>query len=191
MRWPCIVTLDGRDFYLGPHGTQSSKREYDRLVGEWQANGRRLPNQDGTSLTITELCADYWRFAKSYYVKNSRPTDEQACIKSAIKPLRSKYGRTPAVDFGPLSLEAVRQDMVKTGNSRGYINKSISRIRRMFRWAAAKQKIPVDVLQAVIPLRCARSIAHAQNYVTSDSPARYRERELRCGCGTIWKCYVR
>jgi len=27
-----IVTLDGRDFYLGPHGTRASRREYDRLV---------------------------------------------------------------------------------------------------------------------------------------------------------------
>jgi hypothetical protein len=30
-----VVTLDGRDFYLGPHGTQASRDEYDRLVGEW------------------------------------------------------------------------------------------------------------------------------------------------------------
>ena len=38
-----VVTLDGKAFYLGPWGTKTSKREYDRLVGEWQANGRRLP----------------------------------------------------------------------------------------------------------------------------------------------------
>jgi hypothetical protein len=30
-----IVTLCGRDFYLGPHGTKVSRDEYDRLVGEW------------------------------------------------------------------------------------------------------------------------------------------------------------
>ena len=34
-----IVTLDGRDGYLGPHGTKTSQREYDRLVNERQANG--------------------------------------------------------------------------------------------------------------------------------------------------------
>ena len=66
-----IVTLDGRDFYLGPHGTQTSKREYDRLVGEWQANGRRLPVEPGTVVTVTELCAAYWRFCKTYYVKKN------------------------------------------------------------------------------------------------------------------------
>ena len=37
-----VVTLDGRDFYPGRWGTQESTQTYDRLVGEWQANGRRL-----------------------------------------------------------------------------------------------------------------------------------------------------
>lgn len=38
-----VVTLSGRDFYLGPYGTASSRAEYDRLIAEWLANGRRLP----------------------------------------------------------------------------------------------------------------------------------------------------
>jgi len=33
-----IVTLSGRDHYLGPHGTAASA--YDRLTAEWIANGR-------------------------------------------------------------------------------------------------------------------------------------------------------
>ena len=41
-----IVTLSGKDFYLGPHGTNASKLEYDRLIGEWLANGRQLPSQN-------------------------------------------------------------------------------------------------------------------------------------------------
>ena len=35
-----IVTLGGRDHLLGPHGTKTSKAEYDRLIGEWLQNGR-------------------------------------------------------------------------------------------------------------------------------------------------------
>jgi hypothetical protein len=48
-----IVTLDGRDHYLGPHGSAASKAEYNRLVGEWQANGRRSPVADGDA----RICA--------------------------------------------------------------------------------------------------------------------------------------
>jgi hypothetical protein len=30
-----IVTIQGKDHYLGPYGAAASKREHDRLVAEW------------------------------------------------------------------------------------------------------------------------------------------------------------
>ena len=30
-----VVTLNGRDFYLGRHGSPASRDEYDRLIAEW------------------------------------------------------------------------------------------------------------------------------------------------------------
>ena len=35
-----VVTINGRDYYLGPHGTKASKVEYDRLITEWLSSGR-------------------------------------------------------------------------------------------------------------------------------------------------------
>lgn len=35
-----VVTLSGKDCYLGPYGTKAIRVEYDRLVGEWLAAGR-------------------------------------------------------------------------------------------------------------------------------------------------------
>ena len=29
-----VVTLSGRDFYLGPHGSKISRAEYDRVTAE-------------------------------------------------------------------------------------------------------------------------------------------------------------
>jgi hypothetical protein len=49
-----VVTLSGRDFYLGRYGTKQSKAEYQRIVGEWLAAGGSLPS-DG-DLTVAELC---------------------------------------------------------------------------------------------------------------------------------------
>ena len=49
-----VVTFDGTDFYLGPRGTKASKLEYDRLIGEWLANGRRLSSANAT-ISVTEL----------------------------------------------------------------------------------------------------------------------------------------
>jgi hypothetical protein len=36
-----VVTLGGKDHYLGPYGTMASKIEYDCLIREFLANGRR------------------------------------------------------------------------------------------------------------------------------------------------------
>jgi hypothetical protein len=67
-----VVTLDGRDFYLGLYGSRASRAEYDRLIGEWLANGRRLPVQRSAipDLTVIELAAQYLVFAQAYYVKD-------------------------------------------------------------------------------------------------------------------------
>ena len=146
-----IVTLDGKDFYLGPHGTKASKLEYDRLIGEWLANGRHLPLQSNDSpITVVQLCAEYWRFSKTYYIKNGKPTDEQAGIKAAIRHIKALYAKTMAKDFGPLALEAVRVKMIESGNSRRYINQNIGRIRRMFRWGVSKELIPVNTYQSLL-----------------------------------------
>ena len=32
-----VVTIQGRDFYLGPWKSKASRVEYDRLIGEWLA----------------------------------------------------------------------------------------------------------------------------------------------------------
>lgn len=64
-----VVTLNGRDIYLGAWNTKQSRAEYDRLIGEWLAAGRCLPKPE-TDLTIAELALRYLRFADGYYVKN-------------------------------------------------------------------------------------------------------------------------
>lgn len=60
-----VVTLSGRDFCLGPHGTRASRREYDRLIGEWLASGRQPLHVSTDQLTVAELCVRYavvkWR----------------------------------------------------------------------------------------------------------------------------------
>ena len=58
-----VVTINGQDIYLGKWNTAASKAEYDRLIAEFLANGRRLP--DSNDRTVVELLAAYTRFARS------------------------------------------------------------------------------------------------------------------------------
>lgn len=67
-----VVTISGKDHYLGPWKSRASRVEYDRLIGEWLVQGRpsTSPNRQPGKFTVVELVAAYWRYAKTYYVKN-------------------------------------------------------------------------------------------------------------------------
>ena len=144
-----VVTLNGVEHYLGPHGTKASKTQYDRLIAEWLRCDRRLQPTGGDSITVVELCARYLCFATAYYRKDGRCTRVTPAIKACIKYLRDWYGRGLAVDFGPLALKAVRQRMVDDGLSRRYINDHGARIKRMFKWAVGEQLVPAATYQAL------------------------------------------
>jgi hypothetical protein len=68
-----VVTLNGRDFYVGKWSTRASRAEYDRLIGEWLAAGRCLPGLQ-SGFTVAEIVLRYWQFATGYYQKNGEPS---------------------------------------------------------------------------------------------------------------------
>ncbi len=143
-----VVTLSGRDFYLGPHGSKASRAEYDRLIGEWVVNGRAIA-QPEDEFTDVELSARYIKFAAKYYRKDGRSTDVLHKIKSALKYLVPSYGRWPATSVGPLALKAIRQQMVDAGLARVYVNEHIGRIRRMYKWAAGEELVPESAFRSL------------------------------------------
>jgi integrase len=143
-----VVTINGRDYYLGPHGTKASKLEYDRLIGEWLADGRSYSfGAPAQQISVMELLADYLQYAKEYY--GTHPKGEYPQVVRSIRPVKELYGRTPAAEFGPLQLKAVRETLVTTDRSRRYINDTIRRIVRVFRWGAGEGKLPAGVPQAL------------------------------------------
>lgn len=155
-----VVTINGKDIYLGKWNSAASKAEYDRLIAEFLASGRQLRSESES--VVVEIINAYRKFAEKYYRKNGEITREYGCIKEALKIVRELYGRTIANEFGPLALKAVRQRMIDNGWSRGYINKSIGRIRRCFKWAVENELVRRDMyhgLMAVSGLRKGRSEA--------------------------------
>ena len=130
-----VVTIDGKNHYLGPYGSPKSHEKYARLIAEWRANRRHLlpstaagPTPD-RSLSVNQLILAYWRHVEGYYVKDGRPTSEQDNIRQALRFIRRLYGGTPASSFGPVALKNVREEMIRADRSRKLINKDINRIR--------------------------------------------------------------
>ena len=153
-----VVTLNGRDFYLGKWGTPAAKEKYDRMLAEWLNNGRRPQITTSDSPTIAQVMNAYMDHAQVYYVdQDGNQTSEYHVIKSALRYLRRLYSSEIAVNFGPLALDTVRRSMITAGSSRTTINKYCSCIRRMFRWAASKQIVGADIHTALMTLDGLRS----------------------------------
>ncbi len=162
-----VTLADGmggyRDILLGKWGSAESRAEYARVLTEWEANGRRLPQRAATGdLTIHELLIGYWRHAEAYYRKNGKPTSQLSRIKLALKPVKALYGHTIAKDFGPLALKAVRDKMIQDQWTRGFINSCVGCIKRVFKWGVENELVPPSVfhgLQAVPGLKRGRTEA--------------------------------
>jgi integrase len=148
-----VVTLSGRDHYLGPYGTKASHVEYDRLISEWLAGGRQSSADNPNGLTVVELCALYFQYAKTYYRGNPKLLPG---IKQAIRLLLHRYELSQATDLGPLALKALRRQMIEQGLSRTYINDHVGRIQRIFKWAVGEQLLPVAVHQALVAVPALR-----------------------------------
>jgi integrase len=165
-----VVTLDGKNHYLGPWQSPASHEKYAALIAEWQRTGGRPVRSvpaDGPSnapgpLTVNALILAYFRFAQGYYVKQGEPTSELGCVRQALRPVRRLFGSILAVEFGPRALKTVRQAMVASGRARKSINKDVHRIRRMVRWAVEEELLLAEVdrrLRCVAPLAKGRTAA--------------------------------
>jgi hypothetical protein len=115
------VTLNGKDFLLGPYNTAQSREAYNRLVAEWLARRGTfgVPPDRSPVLSVNEVILAYWNHATEYYGFDRSDRGDEACLRSALRVVRRLYGTTVARDFGPLALKACRGAMVEQGWSRG------------------------------------------------------------------------
>jgi integrase len=142
-----VVRIAGKDHYLGAFGSKESKEAYARLIA--QHDGTPMPIAPRNDLSVTELVARYWEWAAGYYVKNGRPSGHQPKVRHALKLLRELYGSTSAASFGPLAMRAVQRHCVKAGMARVYVNDTCGDIRRVFRWAASHELLPIGVYHSL------------------------------------------
>jgi integrase len=158
-----VVRLDGRDVYLGPYDTRESHEKYRQVVAEWLAGKPAAqPAEDG-GCTVNEIVLRFLDTHKNYYAReDGTQTGELANFVDAIRPLKNLYGREPAVEFGPLKLKAIRQDLIREGLARTTVNTRVRRIIQVFKWAVSEELVPPSVhngLKAVSGLQRGRSNA--------------------------------
>jgi integrase len=146
-----VVTLRGRDHYLGSHGSEASRQLYDRLLAEWlvERNKPAESPKQVAAIGVVELVAAYLDFAQGYYRQGGQPTSEYVAVRDALKPVVELYGGVQVSEFGPLALKACRERMVQRGLARRHVNQRVNRIRRCFRWGVENELVAPTVLEGL------------------------------------------
>ena len=137
-----VVTLSGRDHYLGPHNTAESKAAYQRLVAEWLAGGRHLRPAAGSVVTVAEVVLAYCAAGENRDNRDTR----------TLPVVVRLYGSTNVNEFGPLALEACRTKLIDRGWTRKSVNLAVGRIKTMLRWAVSKELASGDKVMAAMTL---------------------------------------
>lgn len=161
-----VVTLAGKDFYLGQHNSPESKRRYQRLIAEYLANREAflVKQVHQNDLTIVEVVDAFNEYAKAEIGGK-----EYHNIRLAMRPVRSLYGDTFAKDFGPNQFKAVRHKLIaevdpkrKKPRTRVWVNRAMRYVVRLFRWAASEELVPPaipDTLKLIPALKRGKTTA--------------------------------
>jgi integrase len=146
-----VVTLAGKDHYLGKHGSAASRAKYERLIGEYLMAGRSLPkpiDAGGESITMNELIAMYVTHRSK--AGDAARRGEIVRWRTVGAIVRRLYGTMPISEFGPLTFRALVNEFIATevhwkGEHKGHkwsratVNAAMLMVKMMFDWAVANE----------------------------------------------------
>ena len=83
-----VVTINGKELYLGVYDSPESQAAYKREIAEWLANHQLEIGPASSTRTVNEILLAYIRHAQQYYRKHGKPTKQLARIQAALRPVR-------------------------------------------------------------------------------------------------------
>jgi len=169
-----------RTVYLGVYGSEESRREYARVIGE----DAPPPAPDASNpavvapaghVTVAELILRFLDHAAVYYRRaDGTNTSEVGEFRLALRPLNFLFGALSVAEFGGRAehLKRVRDLMVRGYDhpdygpqpalSRKVVNQRFRRVVRIFKWGTGEDLVPVEAYQkaaAIERLKLNRSAA--------------------------------
>lgn len=196
-----VVTIGGRDIYLGPHDSPESIARYAVLIGMYQANGLTLPEDfDPASLDMQAatllgrlspqaVAADQTKqptlvrhvtavFREHTAEKYANTPQEKHRNDRLCDQLDKKFGDLLVEEFGPLKLKAFRTDRVAEGLARKYVNRLTNCVVGIFSHAVSCELVDISKvaqLKTLEPLRYGQTAAPETKKVTPVSLAVVRK----------------
>ena len=165
-----VVTLHGRDHYLGRHDTPESHAEYDRLIAGWLLRRSEQTDQNirhnirgvanghacATSVTVAQVLAAWLKRCELRYMKCGRPTGQLERTKIAIRFARQgERASLPAGQLTPAVLLEIRADIARAGHVRTMVNSLVGVLKTAWAWAVTQNMVDGSTAYA---LRCVRGL---------------------------------
>jgi len=124
---------------LGKYTSPESQKEYDRLIGIYTANGRKLPPPETSSagVLVKELAVKYLRWAEGYYQNSPRESfwhHTNAILNFLVKDYKNK----PVNEFAPADLYAIQDKLIKHGYRRQSVNRYTTIIKKAFKMGVSR-----------------------------------------------------
>lgn len=143
-----VVTIDGKDRYLGPYDSEESKEKYQRLVAQRNLS-QVVKRRQAKVVTINGLIINYLRFCKSHYLKRGELTSEWYSVKAVMQRLKKQHGSTKVLDFGPVVFKEFRETLIAERLKRSTINHYCCHIKWMFERAAEDELIDASLYHRI------------------------------------------
>jgi integrase len=136
---------------LGEHGTPESQQRYRDFL-EQLAGARGRVVVAGRWKTIREIRDAYLDYAEQHYMRSYGLSSEFVGMTYALAALDS-FLNMPSSQFGPSCLAAIRTQLAADGYARSTVNHTLSRIKKVFRWACETELCPTDLYHRLISVR--------------------------------------
>ena len=154
------VILAGTDYYLGKHGTPESYARYYSLLAEYNANGRRAPEQPkraeqpgDIAIRIRDVTADFrHRVLPRYEHDNGQHTR----LTNLCDLLDARHGDESPNEFGPRKLESLRDGFIADGVCRRYANAKTRLVVRIIKHGVSRELVAAEritALESLEPLK--------------------------------------
>ena len=164
-----VVSIGGRDVYLGKWNSAASRAEYNRIIAEWTAQGGTLPQNTTSDFTVAELLAAFEQHAKRILSRtrtasrqpklaNYRPVMRP--IENALRLERPLRLRTDGIESGSATHDR------RASSPASPSTRQINRIAAYFQVGQSENELVAPtVLQAIAsrrriairPKRCPRN----------------------------------
>jgi len=159
-RSAAVVTINGRDIYLGPYGSAESRARYNRLVADHLRGEPVLEPGGEAPYLVANLCDEFLAWAKrEYRTRDGNATRSVENIRLALRALFEHFANLAVDEFGPRCLLAYRAELIRKDLARSTVNDRVRLVRRAFKWAVENERVSPLILhglQAVSGLRRGR-----------------------------------